>query len=574
MLILLAETDSTDVDTLKTYEVPEIVSFYDGVYTIGETVPAYYEQSITDMLNRFPIARYSCGEGISTVATRGRKPSYTYMYLNGRRQLTDPTGYFNLAQLPLHFFDRLSYGHSLTGAGLTCYNFESKLNRYDKPYSYARFMFGSFQSNIYEMDLTRAITDELGLYLSGSYYKTSGYRENADGQQLSLYSHIYYNRFLPLRLDIFYYENDYGFPGSTLTPVQGRQEDEFLDINGMFAHGNSTVNIFYNVKNMYYVDSLNDRSVVSEIKRLGCDVDYHHDLLGATLDYGVAGYFTSVDGDVTSYKDYPLDLWVRLNKPIHRFALLASGYVGIGGDHETFYFPRLEVGYDIVEPVRIYGALSKDARVPSDLESNAVFDTLNPYACIGGNSDLVPEYCWAEEIGVRSSFFSFAFYRFEFDDFITVALESANQYVYVNLDSWYINGCEGYFNIPLFLHNPDTSVTTKIVIGGNGNFLLSGDSIIYTPQYHGGARLSISRETSRFSFGITVRGELYGRQLDKSGAEVSGFSVVSLAGLVKFMSLSCIARLDNVFDKEYAYVPHYPMASRNFDFSIKWEFWD
>ena len=159
MLILLTETDSTGVDTLKTYAVPEIVSFHDGMHIIGETVPDYHEQSITDMLIDFPVTQYSYGEWIGAATTKGRKPSYTHIYVNGRRQPTDATGYFNLAQLPLHFFERLSYGNSVTGAGLSCYNFESKLNRYNKPYSYARFTFGSFRSNIYEMDLTRAIAD-------------------------------------------------------------------------------------------------------------------------------------------------------------------------------------------------------------------------------------------------------------------------------------------------------------------------------------------------------------------------------------------------------------------------------
>ena len=48
----------------------------------------------------------------------------------------------------------------------------------------------------------------------------------------------------------------------------------------------------------------------------------------------------------------------------------------------------------------------------------------------------------------------------------------------------------------------------------------------------------------------------------------------SATGLIKFMNLSCTLRLNNVFDEDYAYVPLYPMPPRNFNVSIKWEFWD
>ena len=41
------------------------------------------------------------------------------------------------------------------------------------------------------------------------------------------------------------------------------------------------------------------------------------------------------------------------------------------------------------------------------------------------------------------------------------------------------------------------------------------------------------------------------------------------------MSRMCdVGRLDNVFNEEYVFVPHYTMEPRYLDFSVKWNFWD
>jgi outer membrane cobalamin receptor len=44
--------------------------------------------------------------------------------------------------------------------------------------------------------------------------------------------------------------------------------------------------------------------------------------------------------------------------------------------------------------------------------------------------------------------------------------------------------------------------------------------------------------------------------------------------MVKFMGLSIVGRVNNILDEEYAFIPGYPMPPRNYDVSIKWEFWD
>jgi outer membrane cobalamin receptor len=575
MLMLLFANDSTSVDTVETYEIPEIVRFQNGIFAVGEIIPRYYEQSITDVLANLPVMTLSYGfTGVKGVGFRGAKPYYTRIYLNGRQQRDDFTGYFNLAQLLLNAVERVAYGRSIVGSELSSLNFESKINRYDRPYSYARFMFGSFKSNIYSVDLTRAITNDLGLYVSGEYHKTAGFREHADANRLSVYAHLYYNHFFPARLDFFYNDHDYGFPGSINQPIEGRQKDRFLDISTTVAFQHSVMNFFYEARNMEYADSQNVINVDNRIKQFGADLAYHHDPLGFAVDYGVASYFLEVDGSVTSYIDVPLDLWARLSKEFHRFSLQVSGYFGKANDHENFYCPKLEVSYEFYESHSFCLSIGRDARAPSDIEINAVFDTLNPYFFADGNRDLVSEYCWIREVGVRGNQYAIGYYRFDYDNFITVDGTPGNHYEFVNIDSWLITGCDAYFDLPLRFHNTDSSRTVSVVLGCSGNIIFEGDSVPYVPRYHGGGHLSIIRETDRFSIGVVVRGELCGTRRDISGQDMSGFGVMSLAGLVKFMGLSCVARVNNIFDEEYAHVPYYPMPPRNFDVSVKWEFWD
>ncbi len=584
MLIFLVNGDSTAVDTVITYEIPEIVHYYDGISMSGEITPAFYEQSNIDMLSRLPVVLFAGELGqVNAIAGKGRKVSYTGIYLNGRLLRNQFLGFVDLVQLPLHFFDKATYGRSVAGAELSSLNLESKVNHFDRPYSYAHFLFGSFQSNIYGADFTRAITNDVGLYLSGEYYKTGGYRANAAGDRLSLYSNIYYNQLLPVRCDVFYCENKHDLSGSTVIPTAGRQKDRFLDISSTVAYQNGITTLFYNSQSMQYVDTLNARWLESQITQFGIVVDYHHDLLGVKADYGLAGYYRSVDAStalstilytLSSYVDYPFDVWARLSKQFGRLSFGAAGYVGVVRNHENIYCPKLEVGYDFLRSTRLYATLSKDARRPAELEKEAIFDTLVPYLIVAGNQDLTPEYCWAKEVGVRGEHYSVNLYRFDFDDLIAARAGSVDYYQYANIDSWRTSGCEASVNLPLRIHNTNPSSTFTVVIAGSGNILLEGDSIPYMPRYHGRGHLSVTRETERLSFGIALIGEFSSIRYDISGAEYSGYSIFSAAGLVKFMSLSCILRVNNVFDEDYAYMPHYPMPPRNFSVSVKWEFWD
>ena len=575
ILFLFANNDSTTVDTVQTYEIPEIVRFYDGLSMTGEFVPRFQDQAITDMLANLPVTILSYGFAPANgIRLRGAGPQYTSIYLNGRRQRENFVGYFNLAQLSMHSFESMGYGQNITGSELSSLNFQSKINRYDKPYSYARFSFGSFQSNTYGVDLTRAITNDLGLYMSGEYYRTDGFRELSDGERLSVYAHLYYNHFFPARLDFFYSDYDYGFPGTVLESTENRQEDKFLDVSTTFAFAHSVMNFFYTGQNMVYSDSQNLTLTEYRTKQLGADLAYHHDVLGLAIDYGVVSYFLDVDGNVTLYRDVPLDLWAQLSKVFNPLSFQVAGYFAKAGDHENFYCPSLRTAYGFYESMQLYLSLSREARAPSDLEFGALVDSINPYFRVAGNEELVPEYCWIQEVGVRGEHFSIGYYRFDYDDFITISTGPVNGYEYANIDNWLTTGCDARFEWTLRFFNADSSENVSLVVGGAGNIILDGDSVPLMPRHQLGGHLSLVRETSRFTIGAAVCAEMYGDRIDFAGQELPGFNVVSAVGIIKFMGLSVVGRVNNILDEDYAYFPDYPMAPRNYDVTVKWEFWD
>ncbi len=577
MLILLMKSDSTSVDTLKTYEIPIIIDFQNGLYTTAETAPAFYDRSVTDMLVDFPVVRFSSGtDQLNYITNKGRKPSYTGFYLNGHPLPDNLTGYFNLTQLPLHFFEKVQVGRSVAGSELSSVNLVSRLNRYEKPYSYVDFMFGSYQSNRYVLDLTRALTDDLGFYLSGSYYKSDGYRDNGDAERSSVYSNIYYDRFLPMRLDLFYAGNDYGVLGSTVTPVDGRQEDRWLDVSGTVGIGRAVMTIFYDYENVNYNDTLYEKSLAIRSDHFGTLIARCDTVLDATLDYGLSGFLSAFDGGAafpTSINRF--DLWARIQQALGRFFWQAGGYFESASNHDYFFCPHIEVGVDLWQSVSLNAALSRDARAPTLLEHWAPFDTLNPYFKIAGDSTLMPEYCWAKEIGLRGSNFLLSFYWLDFTDYITAAqFLSWPNLQYINWSSWETSGIEGFISYPIRLYNADSSVMTKFEIGLSGNSFFNGDSVPYTPEYNAGAVLSVERATKKLSLGVALSGEFWGTRYDILDEEFDGFNVFSVAGFVKFITLSCVAKINNVLDTEYERIPYYPMPTRNFDVSIKWEFWD
>ena len=577
LFIFLANGDSVVTDSMIHYAIPEIVEPLGESNQVGGIEAAYNEQTTLDILKNLPFVPLSYGYGIwSTVMSEGRGPSYTRVSVNGHPINMYPFGYVNLGLLPLHAIDRVLFGQHAGGAAFSNIDFVSKINRYERPYSLAHFMFGSFESNTYGFDLTRGITDKLGLFLSGTHYETDGHRENSDARTLSAYSNVYINYLLPIRLDVFYVNSDFGFPGSIQLPVAGRQKEEFLDISGTARLREEILTLFYERHTMDYRDTVYDKTWGVQVDHIGARSEGSDTLLDFQLDYGASACVTMMAGESFLPEiSNGFDVWARLERSFGRVFARAAGKFERSSyhDNDIFLLPRIELGMKVLGAA-VYTALSRNTRGPTDMEKWAPYDTLNPYLMIAGNSLLKPENCWCGEIGLRSDGLILNAYRLMFSDYITVFSDGTGYYTYGNLETWEMNGLEGYLNLPMRTYNADSTTMTEFAVGLTGNALLSQDSVPYFPNLNGGALASFKRETPRFGFGIALRVEYSSERVDYRNVEYPGYTVLSSAGFVRFISLSCAVRVNNLFNEEYAYLPFYPMAPRNFDVSVKWEFWD
>lgn len=580
MIAFLVSADTTAVDTARTYEIPEVLNPRHDMLVSDEIAPGYFDREVTDMLSYLPLVPVSYGLGrFGAGAGKGRKPYYTRIYLNGRPLHHHPFGHFNLGFLPLHFVDRISVGQIAAGAQMSGVNFVSRVNRYDRPYSRAEFALGSYQSSTYGFDLTRALTNDLGFYLSGSYQETDGHRENSAAQALSLYSNVYVNRPLRLRFDFFYVGLDYGFPGSTILPVTGQERDQFIDVSATAGIDRGAFTLFYDHELLDYRDTLHDKSLQVEVDCFGMLFERHDTLFSTALDYGASGAVINLNGGAYLPTGlHRLDVWTRLNKSVGRAFMRVSGRMESANYHEIFLCPKIEVGVSLPGSARLSAALSRDARPPSDFERWASYDSLVPYLSVAGDRFLSTEYCWIEEFALRGNSFLVNLYRVRFSDHIGVARILTNDYdyvyTYVNQPELETSGIEGHLTLPLRWHNSDRSAVTEFVFGLGGNVQLSGDTITYYPHSSASTVAAVRRDTRRFGWGFALRAQRGAERLDLAGEEYSGYNVISAAGLIRFMSLSCVARLNNVLDEEYAYLPFFPMAARSFDISVRWEFWD
>ena len=576
MIFFSVSGDTVAGDTAAVYQIPEVVrSCYDMSATL-ERLPDLYERALPEVLQDLPFAPMGSGFGrVSAGMNKGRDPRYTRVYLNGHEVPVHPLGEVDLSLLPLPSMERVTLGQIAAGAGLTGLGLWSSVNRYERPFSRVHFTVGSFQSNTYGFDLTRALTNELGFYLSAAFDRTGGYRDNAAAERLALYSNVYLNHFRPMRFDVLYVDHDYGFPGPLARPQTGQERDQLLDVSGPVGFGRGALTLGYERQTMDYQDTVEDRTLAFSVDHFGLQAARHDTVFAVAFDYGARGSLTRLDGGQylpTGCRRF--DVWTRVTRHMGRITAAASGRVETASDHETFLCPRLELGLRLVDSVRLSAAVSRDARSPSDFERWAPQDSLVPYLTIAGNESLAPEYCWVDEFGLRGRWFDVELYRVRFTDRIVVAPDPEDYYTYVNMPESAVSGLEGHVRLPLRFRNSDSTVVTEFTLGLGGNIQLDGDTVPRWPVRSAGATLAFRRDTPRLGAGIALRAEHGSARTDHTGIEYGGYNVFTAAGRIRFLSLSCVVRLNNVFDEEYVFVPDYPMAPRNFDVSLHWEFRD
>jgi outer membrane cobalamin receptor len=197
------------------------------------------------------------------------------------------------------------------------------------------------------------------------------------------------------------------------------------------------------------------------------------------------------------------------------------------------------------------------------------------YYYIRGNEDLVPEYYWSQEIGIKRKNCTLTFYKYDYDNLIVLQPNTDNYYTPQNIASWQTIGVEGHCEVRIRLSNhSDTTSITEIAAGYSGNYLFKVDSLSFIPKGNSSIFISFKRKTERFALDLKLQEQFVGVRQDIYGQEVPLFRILSAVGTVRFLTLSFILRFDNILDEHYAYIPDYTMAPRHLNFTVKWEFWD
>jgi outer membrane cobalamin receptor len=574
--------DSVLADSIVVYEIPEIIDFY-----IHDTVTYYakagmkkmslftgYDQSLLDYFFGTPFVLHVYGIGqLCTIAQRGENPEQTTFFLNGHRLNNPLFGYFNTAVLPVQFFESISTGGDIMASSSQSINLVSKINRYDRPFSYVNYTFGNFGSSMYNIDFTRPITNDIGFYLSGLYRTFDGYSEHNDFQITSFYTNVYYNQILPTRCDIIYFSNDYGIPHSSVDTLFGRGKDTFIDASFVAGLNNHRIGAYYTMnENDYSEPYAHDAS----IKNYGLQTNSNHTIHDFIVRYGCMAQKSTIDSDLYgSRRMNEFALWVQLEKSFKRVFLTVASRGEWISDYDITYLPKIICGVDVYDSTYVTGTVSRHFRTPSITETYESNGFSCPYYPLKGNKDLLPEYYWIQEIGIqRKNLFVINCYKYDYTDRIITQLDSEGFYIPHNVDSWQTIGVEGYLEVPFYVHHGNENSVTEISAGCSGNYFFKGDSISLLPKSVLNLYLTFKSLTERFSFGVLVKERFTGMRYDMSGQELNSFGLFSMTGSIKFIALSCTLTLDNILDESYDYIPNYLMPPRSFALSIKWEFWN
>jgi len=579
MFIMMMNQDSVSVDSTVAYEIPKIIhldfdsAIEKALFNTQSNMPEDYDMSLTETLFHSPYVFMNLATGqLTELSRRAQDSRHTAVFLNSHRIDNPLFGSTNVILVPIQFIEKVSLGGQ--HFGLNDVDLNTKINRYNIPYSSIKFMTGEFNTNLYNIDFTRPITNTFGFYLSGLYWESQGHRPDADFKINSLYTNLYYNQILPMRFDVVYFSNDFKMPWHTLDTHQ-QAEDTFIDACWVCGDNEHKIALFYTDTKNQYSDTIVGSSHEHTTRNYGADINNYYGLNDFEIIYRFTGVLSKVESDLYgSHSLHSLNLLADINKSFKTFLFTISNRGEIKGNNEFFYVPKLSMGFKCLDSTYLFGSITRNYRTPSLAEMYGPYNSIRPYGWVKGNNELLPEYFWSQEYGIKARNSAIILYRHDYQDLITLQTDSQNYYTPHNVDTWTTVGIEGFFEIPVRLNKAVSKSVTEISTGFGGYYLFKGDSLPFIPEANARASLSFKRETERFGLSLTIRGERIGSRYDMHGNILDPFTVVSIIGQVRFIALSFMLRLDNISDENYAYVPPYTMGPRHLDFLFKWEFWD
>lgn len=570
------------VDSSITYEIPAIINFgFDSTFAqrtlciTQEIEPDYFDLDFPDALFKTPCANMSLGRVQPLMLfCKGQTSRFSQIFLNNHILDDQLFGGFDLNKLSVQFAKQIiSTNDQMHTRGL---NILSKVNRYDRPFSFVQYTTGSFGTNLYTADLSRPLTNDLGFYLSGLHWTADGHRANNNHAISSFYTNFYLQKFIPSRFDIVYCSSTTGFPGTDQDTLSGTAMKDFIDACFCMGNENHKITLYYNINDEEYANLTAISPFKNTVKNLGIDLANYHKFKGFELDYRFAGALNMIQSDVYGSHDHnSLSLWTRLAKRVNKFILAGSCLFEMKNTEDFYSMPKFTVGVDVFDSTFIIGSLSRHYRYPSIAETHTPNSTFTQYYTVVGNTDLRPEYYWSQELRIKRKNANITLYRHDYDDRITFHADSNGQYHAENLESWQTIGIESALTATIYLiQNLDRETAAVLSFGYYGNYIFQGDTLQLLPKGNSSVSVTFKRRTQKFTIGATLQEQFIDKRQDFFGNEIDAFRSFSGLAFIRLFDLHISFGYNNIFNEEYFYVPNYIMPARNYNLSIKWNFWD
>jgi outer membrane receptor protein involved in Fe transport len=438
------------------------------------------------------------------------------------------------------------YGNA--GGDLLDVDVTSKVNRYERPFSILNFTTLG-DNTIYNIDLTRALTNDLGLYFNGLYSNIFKLQDNLYQKLNAYYGNFYYNRYLPLRLDLLYASSTYG----------AEEENSLFDVSFTADILQNRLCVYYNRFGVSGADtaagssgneSKNFGLVTETVKRTPlCDLYLGLDGVLSTVVTDHEGTFNGQDGKV----------FTGIGKAWQRFLLCADNSISFGDEGQIRFSPRLAVGYDVYDSTYVTACVSRGYREPTVWETDAPIDT----AIYIPNPGLKAETWWNKEIGLKKGNSSIVVYNTDFNDYIVYVKDIDWGYLEPrNRGDWSFSGIEGTIGF-----SPIKFIDFKL----GGNYLFSGKPDHYLPSRHLGSSITLKHENERSMQAVIIQGQYIGERTNPSDSVYDDAGVVSAIGMIRFITLTAVLKVENLLDQDVSFTP---LSRLNTSLSLKWEFWD
>lgn len=544
--------DSTAVDSVIKYEIPSIITFsqtgiIDSSLEQKRVIePVIFFGGVNEIIYFTPYLIKDKGYTLNLIT-----PYPVEILFHSHKLSNYFLESFNLVSLPINLIRAVRFNNDLESE-LRELEVETKVNVYDGPYSYLYFtMFGG--GSAFNVDFTRAITNNVGFYLSGLYS-----RQYQDNDRLYLqtnggYMNIYYNQFIPSRIDVFFTDNDYGPLWHT----------GFSDITVTVGSRLYKLAIFRTQNSSEYFDTLHGLFYENRFITYGTNqrlLFYFKDLENIFgFNFTISSFRYDISGLTT---DNDLEFYQKVNYKFHRLSTGLAYQIDYKQEKKLYLNPTWKIKYDISNDVHILGASKIFHRRANFVAQYGNENLVIKDNYILGNPDIMDEKYFHKEIGMQFKNSILYFYHSAISNPVIYRLDSTNYYSAINGIHGEIAGFELFYEIPLGKYFSSA---------GTYNYLLKVEPSTILPRKNLRLFLNWQRTTERSSICLFTRFNYLSDRYDQAGNHYCEFWTIAPGLMVGFITLRFNMIIDNILEAKAGDVPN---TKRGFNLEVKWEFRD